>query len=77
VADLSKIYDDNAIIGFTNVAPHFHITGGNSLDSFSAANITGSFGGSVPEPATWGLMIMGFGGVGALLRNRRRQAAFA
>jgi hypothetical protein len=32
----------------------------------------------VPEPTTWGLMIMGFGGVGALLRNRRRQvAAFA
>lgn len=31
----------------------------------------------VPEPATWGLMIMGFGGVGALLRNRRRQVTFA
>jgi opacity protein-like surface antigen len=29
--------------------------------------------GVVPEPATWGLMIMGFGGVGALLRSRRRQ----
>jgi len=77
VTDLSSIFDDNAIIGFTNVAPHFNISGGNSLDSFSASNITGSFGGSVPEPATWGLMIMGFGGVGALLRSRRRQAAFA
>ena len=32
---------------------------------------------SVPEPATWGLMILGFGGVGAMTRNRRRQAAFA
>ena len=31
--------------------------------------------GSVPEPATWGLMIMGFGGLGAMLRRRR--AAFA
>jgi hypothetical protein len=76
VTDLSKIYNDNGIFGFTNVAPHFSISSG-ALQSFKAANITGSFGGSIPEPATWGLMIMGFGGVGALLRNRRRQAAFA
>jgi hypothetical protein len=26
---------------------------------------------SVPEPATWAMMILGFGGVGALLRHRR------
>ena len=32
---------------------------------------------AVPEPATWGLMIMGFGGAGAMLRNRRRQATLA
>jgi hypothetical protein len=25
----------------------------------------------VPEPATWGLMIAGFGGMGAVLRRRR------
>jgi hypothetical protein len=29
---------------------------------------------AVPEPATWGLMIMGFGGLGAMLRNNRRRA---
>lgn len=28
--------------------------------------------GAVPEPATWGLMIMGFGAMGSALRNRRR-----
>ncbi|HEX3886584.1 MAG TPA: PEPxxWA-CTERM sorting domain-containing protein [Phenylobacterium sp.] len=27
--------------------------------------------GGVPEPATWALMILGFGGAGALLRRRR------
>jgi len=32
--------------------------------------------GGVPEPATWGLMISGFGMAGALLR-RRRQGVFA
>ncbi|MBL8769830.1 MAG: PEPxxWA-CTERM sorting domain-containing protein [Phenylobacterium sp.] len=30
--------------------------------------------GAVPEPATWGLMIMGFGGAGAMLRRARRAA---
>ena len=33
--------------------------------TYSAAN------GGVPEPATWGLMLMGFGGLGAMLRRRR------
>jgi hypothetical protein len=30
---------------------------------------------AVPEPATWAMMIMGFGGVGALVRRRRLMAA--
>jgi hypothetical protein len=33
--------------------------------------------GSVPEPATWGLMILGFGGAGVALRRRRTTAATA
>ncbi len=35
------------------------------------------FGGSVPEPATWSLMLAGFGGLGAALRSRRRPATAA
>ncbi len=31
----------------------------------------------VPEPAAWALMLLGFGGIGATLRSRRRQATFA
>lgn len=30
--------------------------------------------GSAPEPASWALMLVGFGGLGAALRARRRQA---
>lgn len=32
---------------------------------------------AVPEPATWGLMILGFGGAGAMLRRRRERLAWA
>ena len=31
--------------------------------------------GGVPEPASWALMLTGFGGLGAVLRRSRRQAA--
>jgi PEP-CTERM motif len=34
--------------------------------------------GAIPEPATWGLMILGFAGAGVMLRsNRRRMATVA
>jgi hypothetical protein len=33
---------------------------------------------AVPEPATWGVMLVGFGAIGASMRGaRRRQAALA
>ncbi len=40
----------------------------------SVHNVTG---GSLPEPASWGLMIIGFGGMGAVLRGQRRAVAAA
>jgi hypothetical protein len=49
---------------------------GTQIGEFSAPGVPGIPG--VPEPATWGLMILGFGGAGAALRSRRRKAgAFA
>jgi len=36
--------------------------------------VEGDQTGGVPEPATWALMILGFGGAGAVLRARRRTA---
>lgn len=32
-------------------------------------------GPAVPEPATWGLMLLGFGAMGGMLRSRRRATA--
>ena len=48
---------------------------GKTLNSFRASS-SGTLDITVPEPSTWALMIMGFGGAGALLR-RRRVAALA
>ncbi len=54
----------------------------NSVLSFSAVGVSDTLGGyvdsikltAVPEPATWAMMIMGFGGIGAVLRRRRAPA---
>jgi hypothetical protein len=42
---------------------------GNPCDS--GGDCGGGGGNEVPEPATWAMMVMGFGGVGALMRRRR------
>ncbi len=44
----------------------------------SMDSLTISAGGGVPEPATWAMMLVGFGGLGAAMRlSRRKQAAVA
>jgi len=63
----------------------------NTADSqsiFAAVDVIGSngntgvvgattFTGGVPEPATWGMMLVGFGGLGAMMRRRRAMATVA
>jgi hypothetical protein len=39
-------------------------------------DITGTPVSAVPEPATWAMMIIGFGGVGAMVRQGRRGRTF-
>lgn len=43
-------------------------------DAFKFSNLTVSGSTSVPEPATWAMMIMGFGLVGSAMRRRKAQA---
>lgn len=51
---------------------YFGVTDGNFGDNGGAFSITVSQG--VPEPATWALMILGFGAVGGAMRRRAQKA---
>lgn len=42
-----------------------------SVETARLDNVAMAANAGVPEPATWALMIMGFGGAGAALRRRR------
>jgi hypothetical protein len=46
-----------------------------AADAISPTGVTGTVGGGgpVPEPATWAMMILGFGMIGVGLRMRRRE----
>lgn len=63
---------------FNAYDPPYYCCGNDLAEGYShAAQITGHFvlsnvgAGAVPEPATWGMMIMGFGLAGATMRRRR------
>jgi hypothetical protein len=75
---LNGLFDDSFGFSLTGLDTNIASQSGH-LKSFGVTTASGSFDakGSVPEPATWGLRIVGFGGMGALLRSRRRQAALA
>lgn len=47
-------------------------SGGPAASYGGTVNFAPRLAGGVPEPASWALMIVGFGSAGALLRRRRR-----
>jgi hypothetical protein len=63
-------------LNMLGVTPHFSAASGKALNSFRA-NGGGNFSATVPEPAVWGLMVLGFAGVGVVIRRRQRATAVA
>jgi hypothetical protein len=85
IAQFATTGDKGMSLSLTSALPFFGATPGDSLGSFSAVS-TGSFasdlatnggGGGVPEPITWALMLVGFGGIGTAIRRDRRKARLA
>ena len=68
-------------VGFTSAGNDIFGIGigpsGAANDSFAIDDVryTSAVGGGIPEPATWGLMILGFGAAGSVLRRRRTVTA--
>ncbi len=58
-------------------AGNYTVTGTVIASPFNAGNaairLTTATPGAVPEPATWAMMIFGFGAVGSTMRYRRRK----
>jgi hypothetical protein len=62
----------NAIdVGFNNFALGTNVLNGNVILGHSQAFASLASPAAVPEPATWAMMLMGFAGIGILLRRRR------
>jgi hypothetical protein len=63
---------------FRDFASGFIGVSANSGADLAITSVATSFvGDPVPEPATWGLMILGFGAAGAALRRRARRSVAA
>ena len=47
------------------------------IDGFKLGSVSANVVSAVPEPATWGMMLVGFGATGGMLRHRRRDLKLA
>ena len=73
---------DSAAFNYTNFSTTATAVGASTELAFNFQHNPSYFGldnvsvtavnGAVPEPATWAMMLMGFGAMGVLLRRRRR-----
>jgi len=65
----------NSLTMSVNLTPSTNYTFVYSGNLTNSGNISGNAAfAAVPEPATWGLMLLGFGGIGMAMRRRRRPA---
>ena len=75
VVDLS---DNRGVsFSFTDVSPPASTVGTGALRTLApfAADISGNFSATVPEPATWAMLGLGFAGMGLLGLTRRRKGS--
>ncbi|WP_439533696.1 PEPxxWA-CTERM sorting domain-containing protein [Polymorphobacter sp.] len=71
---LPDFVSSNFSLALTAIQPPSNFDA-NGYSSPFTASVAGSFAGEVPEPATWGMLMMGFGLVGSVMRRRQRGMA--
>ena len=69
--------DNNFVLDLASIKPSLSASAGMALNSFNATAAGQFVSAVVPEPATWGLMFMGFGAMGAMIRSSRRKQRLA
>jgi hypothetical protein len=82
--DFSNTVNRDFALTLTAINPSIAVSSSGPARTFRAAS-TGSFSsdpaplinGSVPEPASWALMLAGFGAVGTAMRRRKVAVTFA
>lgn len=80
-SNVAGVLGGSLLTGSDELTSH-NLAGGFKYYDFQAvgdgANVLlSSFTANVPEPATWIMMILGFGGVGFMMRRARQQPALA
>jgi hypothetical protein len=68
-------YNNTGLDGFAAAAVKNNEAAGSL--TVNAGSVLVPISGPVPEPASWALMILGFGGVGAMVRSRKRPVVSA
>jgi hypothetical protein len=73
-AGVAGTVSGTAIVNFTTTSPTGAIDLGSQQVSF-----TGEIGptSGIPEPSTWATLLVGLGGIGAMLRSRHRSRGYA
>jgi len=71
----SNVFDIIAGSGEAYTSASFSTTGGGFNTFKQLRLVLGQATPPVPEPATWAMMLLGFGGIGMAMRRRRRSSA--
>jgi hypothetical protein len=72
--DSSSAFSFVRLIDVANEGGTSGATVGADIDAVGAISTRAAPPGGVPEPSTWAMMLLGFGGMGAVLRRSRRGA---
>ena len=73
IVDSMRVYDTPTSASLT---VQFNSTGGSPFATSATLAVPAAGSGAVPEPASWAMMVVGFGMLGAVMRQRKVAVSF-